>query len=82
MKWIIFELETFNLLKAARVADGIDFSVDPCENFYEYACGGWMKSHVIPSDRSHLASFSILRDTVQVKLKRMCLYFYSRYEDI
>ncbi|XP_022336609.2 membrane metallo-endopeptidase-like 1 [Crassostrea virginica] len=56
---------------AARIADGIDFSVDPCENFYEYACGGWMKSHVIPSDRSHLASFSILRDTVQVKLKHL-----------
>lgn len=56
---------------AARVADGIDFSVDPCDNFYEYACGGWMKNHVIPNDRSFLASFSILRDTVQVKLKQV-----------
>ncbi|XP_061162969.1 neprilysin-like isoform X2 [Saccostrea echinata] len=56
---------------AARVADGIDFSVNPCGNFYEYACGGWMKSHVIPSDRSYMASFTVLRDTIQVKLKQL-----------
>ncbi|XP_056008962.1 neprilysin-4-like [Ostrea edulis] len=56
---------------AARVADGIDFSVNPCDNFYEYACGGWMKSHVIPSDRSYLATFSVLRDTSQVKIKQL-----------
>jgi hypothetical protein len=58
---------------AARVADGMDFSVNPCDNFYEYACGGWMKSHVIPSDRSYLATFSVLRDTSQVILKRKCI---------
>uniref|UniRef100_K1RH52 Membrane metallo-endopeptidase-like 1 n=1 Tax=Magallana gigas TaxID=29159 RepID=K1RH52_MAGGI len=68
--YISVKLGSSDNFQAARVADGIDFSVDPCDNFYEYACGGWMKNHVIPSDRSFLASFSILRDTVQVKLKR------------
>ena len=30
----------------------MDRTVDPCVDFYQYSCGGWMKSHPIPPDQT------------------------------
>src|SRR5208282_4041265 len=29
----------------------IDRSADPCVDFYQYSCGGWMKQNPIPADQ-------------------------------
>ena len=29
----------------------IDKTADPCTNFYQYACGNWIRNNPIPSDQ-------------------------------
>ncbi|XP_067898834.1 neprilysin-like [Heterodontus francisci] len=54
---------------AARIIGNMDQAVDPCNNFYQYACGGWLKKHVIPETSSRYSTFDILRDELEVILK-------------
>lgn len=37
-------------------------SVDPCEDFYYFANGGWAASHTLPADRGRFATFDEVAD--------------------
>ncbi|XP_060595469.1 neprilysin-4-like [Ruditapes philippinarum] len=54
---------------AARLLESMDNAVDPCEDFFEYACGSWNKFNEIPEDGTSYDTFSKLRDIIDIQLK-------------
>lgn len=45
------------------VADALDRAADPCQDFYRFACGGWIDSAELPADQPiWVRSFSIIHE--------------------
>jgi predicted metalloendopeptidase len=42
--------------------NALDKTADPCEDFYQFACGNWRKNNPIPSDQSRWGRFGELAE--------------------
>ena len=49
----------------------IDSTVNPCENFYQYAIGGWRANNPVPETESRWMAFNILNEENRQKLMKI-----------
>jgi putative endopeptidase len=49
----------------------IDKTVDPCQDFFHYACGGWLKANPIPARYPRWSRFDELRNRNQEILRQI-----------
>jgi putative endopeptidase len=50
-------------------ATAVDRSVQPCDDFYQFACGQWLAKNPVPPDRSRWGRLSELTERNQVTLR-------------
>lgn len=55
--------------RAKMIKESLDPTVDPCKDFYSYACGGWLKKTKIPKTKSSYGSFNSLNDELLATLR-------------
>ncbi|GJD06982.1 Endothelin-converting enzyme 2 [Galdieria sulphuraria] len=57
---------------ATSIVEAMDSRIDPCEDFYRYACGGWLNRTSIPPDRSSYGkSFTVLTERIEATLRNL-----------
>ncbi|XP_058117155.1 neprilysin-4 [Anopheles ziemanni] len=76
LSWLDDSRSSPESIRAAQVQimrQYMDLGADPCDDFYQYACGNWDRVNPIPKDKAALDTFELLRESLDLVLKNLLL---------
>merc|ERR550534_286593 len=59
------------IMASADLFNNMNTSVDPCQDFNQFACGGFMSNQVIPEDRGRLSAFTPASEEIYKRAKNL-----------
>ncbi|XP_043588923.1 neprilysin-4-like isoform X1 [Bombus pyrosoma] len=77
LQMVIFRKEVYDEMcqseecvrTAARIIEAMNRSVDPCRDFYKFACGGWISKNPIPQSQTSWDQLSLLKERLLKDLR-------------
>lgn len=57
------------LFTASKILARLDRTVDPCDNFYQFACGGWLKNNLANISYPRISSLSVISEETMEQIK-------------
>ena len=65
------DVESEKELVSGIVMDNLDTTANPVDDFYQFACGGWVKNHPLPAEYSRYGSFDQLGENTEKQLNKL-----------
>ena len=64
------------MAKAVKIMDALNKTSDPCDNFYEYACTGWLTKATIPEEKDAYSIDNEIKERVDWQLHSLLTTLY------
>ncbi|XP_035210505.1 neprilysin-2-like, partial [Stegodyphus dumicola] len=54
---------------AVEILSNLNQSVEPCEDFYQFACGGWLNRHEVSDIKHYISTAKEIENDIHLKLR-------------